>query len=253
MRKFHCEMHIMAARYVKWCLTPKNINSISSALQYFDKYAGLGSFWRALTVDEVLGSNEAVTQRKEERIWGFAGTNGIVNTILPRAHPWPTAKISPERGTQWGRCAQGWHLPVVWALSVSAIQEGCVCFGHVSISGARGLGTVKWEVPTLIWAVCAPLCLWRLQQIRVCFNHFAATERSRHFQGLTHLTCFRNVPGDEANCIPEGLFPLLPPRRHLAWFSQMQIPVPVTGATQPAPVWAMAAATPETKHCQILS
>lgn len=108
--------------------------------------------------------------------------------------------------------------------SVSAIQEGCVCSGHVSISGARGLGTVKWEVLTLTWAVCAPLCLQRLQQIRVCFNHFAATERSRHFQGLTHLTCFRNVPGDEAHCIPEGLFPLLPPRRHLGWFSQMQIP-----------------------------
>lgn len=60
---------------------------------------------------------------------------------------------------------------------------------------------------------CPPspgLCMFpsasrRLQQIRVCFNHFAVTERSRHFQGLTHLTYFRNVPGDETNCIPAPL------------------------------------------------
>lgn len=177
-----------------------------------------------------LASMKQSPYRKEERIWGFAGAKEIVNAILPQAHHWPRAKISPEHGTQWGRRAQGWHLPVAWALSVSAIQEGCACSGHVSISGAWGLGTAKSAVPTL--TCVASRCL---QQIHVCFNHFAVTERSRHFQGLTHLTCFRNVPGDEMSCIPEGPFPLLPLWRQLGWFSQMQIAALVTGATSQHP------------------
>lgn len=171
-----------------------------------------------------------------------------MNTILPQAHRWPSAKVSPDHGIKGRETCSGLAFACgVGTKCFTHGDEGCVCSGRVSVSGAWGLGAAKRRRPHSPGPCMFPSASRRLQQIRVGFNHFTVAERSRHFQGLTHLTCFRNVPEDEAKCLPEGPFPLLRLWRQFGWSGQMQIPALVTGDTHPAPVWPTATAILETK------
>lgn len=190
---------------------------------------------------------------KEERIWGFGGAKGLWTPFFLRLITDPEQKsslsVAPSEGDvlRAGICLWPghWVFHPLW-------ERMCLLWPCLNL---WCLGTWEWwnqrwfqwwNQPTSPGLRCsAPRCL---QQIRVCFNPLAVTERSRHFQGLTHLTCFRNVPGDETNCIPEGPFPLLPLWGQFGWLGQMQIPALVAGDTQPAPTWAMAVAILETKH-----
>lgn len=179
--------------------------------------------------------------RKGERISGFAGARGIVNMSPPRAHPCPIVKIGFDHGTRSGRHAQGWRLPVAWALSVSLTRAKAVF-----VLKSWCLGTLNSENGgkcTYLGCACSPLTSDAYSvDSYVCFHHFTARERSRHFQGLTHLTCFRNMPHDETNGIPEGLFCLLHLWRQFRWSGQMQVPALVTVGTHPGPMWSVVTA-----------
>lgn len=91
--------------------------------------------------------------RRRERIGGFTGKKGIVNVSPPCSHPWSNAKISFEHGAHPGRCAG------TGTECFPHRDKGCVRFGHISISAAWGLQTVKTEATALTWAVFVPLWL----------------------------------------------------------------------------------------------
>lgn len=182
MKKFHCKMHIMPARYVKWCLAPKNINSASSVLKYFGKYTDLGRFWRTPPGDEVLGSNEAVTYRKEERIWGFAAAKGIVNTILPLITD-PEQKSALSRGNvlKAGICLWCGH----WVFHCG---EVCLFWPCFSLWGG-GMG--KSEAPTLTWAEHVPP---QVPPAGPCLlSSLCSPREEQTFPGLNNRGCFQNI------------------------------------------------------------
>lgn len=126
-----------------------------------------------------------------------------MNVSLPCAHRRPSAKNSFELGIHPGTCARG----CMGTECFPHRDKGCIRSGHISISGAWGLqNSENRGNRTYLGCVCSPLTSNAYSvDSSVCFNHFPVTERRRYFQGLTHLTCFRNVPQDEMNCIPEGL------------------------------------------------
>jgi len=133
MRNLHYEMQFMAAGLVNSYMAPKNMNSASSVLKWFDKWADLQGF-------EVLLHQMwhlAVTILKDRGSEFFSGAEVMMNASPPCAQPLPY-ESGFKQGIMLGRRAN--VLSVILAQSVSCFVRKVGLVGHFSIAGAWRLG-----------------------------------------------------------------------------------------------------------------